>query len=69
MSDSEYEGHEGEMNAVADMIITIASNLDMNDKLVDQIDGILKLDNQNMSGTRYEKVLLHFRHRFTNPHL
>ncbi|MDE0411047.1 MAG: hypothetical protein OXI37_02360, partial [Gammaproteobacteria bacterium] len=63
MSEPEFEGHEGEMNAVADMIITIAGNLDMNDKLVDQIDGILKLDDQNMSGTRYEKVLLYFKHR------
>ena len=68
MSESEFEGHEGEMNAVADMVITIASNLNMNDNLVSQIDDILKLDNQNMSGSRYEKVLLHFRHRLTNPH-
>ena len=67
MSESEFEGHEGEMNAVADMVITIASNLDMNDNLINQIDDILKLDNQNMSGSRYEKVLLHFRHRLMNP--
>lgn len=68
MSESEYEGHEGEMNAVADMMMTIANNLDMNDNLVSQIDDILKLDKQNMQGTRYEKVLLHFRHRLVNPH-
>ncbi|MCY4641533.1 MAG: hypothetical protein OXC41_02370 [Gammaproteobacteria bacterium] len=68
MSESEYEGHEGEMNAVADMIMTIANNLDMNDTLVSQIDDILGLDNQNMHGTRYETVLLHFKNRLTSPH-
>ena len=68
MSESEYEGHEGEMNAVADMIMTIANNLDMNDTLVSQIDDILGLDKQNMHGTRYEKVLLHFKSRLTSPH-